>query len=155
MILDLNQYTQKYLTIDLPSGKEEPLRIKLNKPSEKLKIQLMACIDEQIRVQGMLAQGQEPTVDEQINYIDMLMDLVLAILNNNRSKVKFDLDYVETYFNDIEMITALLMAYREFMEEVLNPEKTSYQLAQEAMELPLSKAFDQIPIFFDTTEEDS
>ena len=120
MILDLNQYTQKYLTIDLPSRKEEPLRIKLNKPSEKLKIQLMACIDEQIRVQGMLAQGQEPTVDEQINYIDMLMDLVLAILNNNRSKVKFDLDYVETYFNDIEMITALLMAYREFMEEVLN-----------------------------------
>ena len=120
MILDLNQYTQKYLTIDLPSGKEEPLRIKLNKPSEKLKIQLMACIDEQIRVQGMMAQGQEPTVDEQIKYIDMLMDLVLAILNKNRSKVKFDLDYVETYFNDIEMITALLMAYREFMEEVLN-----------------------------------
>ena len=41
MILDLNQYTQKDLTIDLPSGKEEPLRIKLNKPSEKLKIQLI------------------------------------------------------------------------------------------------------------------
>ena len=38
---------------------------------------------------------------------------------------------------------------------IVNPEKTSYQLAQEAMELPLSKAFDQIPIFFDTTEEDS
>ena len=41
------------------------------------------------------------------------------------------------------------------MDEVLNSEKTSYQLAQEAMELPISKAINQIPVFFDTTEEDS
>ena len=64
----------------------------------------------------------------------------------------------ETYHNK-EWFLALEKSYAKrgitFMEEVLNPEKTSYQLAQEAMELPLSKAFDQIPIFFDTTEEDS
>ena len=64
----------------------------------------------------------------------------------------------ETYHNK-EWFLALERAYAKrgitFMEEVLNPEKTSYQLAQEAMELPLSKAFNQIPIFFDTTEEDS
>lgn len=64
----------------------------------------------------------------------------------------------ETYHNK-EWFIALEKSYSkrgiEFMEEVNNPEKTSYQLAQEAMELPLSKAFDQIPIFFDTTEEDS
>lgn len=64
----------------------------------------------------------------------------------------------ETYHNK-EWFLALEKAYSKrgivFMDEVLNPEKTSYQLAQEAMELPLSKAFDQIPIFYDTTEEDS
>jgi hypothetical protein len=64
----------------------------------------------------------------------------------------------ETYHNK-EWFIALEKAYSKrgivFMEEVLNAEKTSYQLAQEAMELPLSKAFDQIPVFFDTTEEDS
>lgn len=62
----------------------------------------------------------------------------------------------ETYHNK-EWFLALEKSYAKrgitFMEEVLNPEKTSYQLAQEAMELPLSKAFDQIPIFFDTTED--
>lgn len=64
----------------------------------------------------------------------------------------------ETYHHK-EWFMALEKSYAKrgiiFMEEVLNAEKTSYQLAQEAMELPLSKAFDQIPVFFDTTEEDS
>lgn len=68
-----------------------------------------------------------------------------------------DEDGEETYHNK-EWFIALEKAYAKrgitFMEEVLNPEKTSYQLAQEAMELPLSKAFNQIPIFFDTTEEE-
>lgn len=63
----------------------------------------------------------------------------------------------ETYHNK-EWFIALEKAYSKrgvtFMEEVLNPEKTAYQLAQEAMELPLSKAFNQIPIIFDTLEED-
>lgn len=64
----------------------------------------------------------------------------------------------ETYHNK-EWFLALEKAYSKrgivFMDEVLNPEKTSYKLAQEAMELPLSKAFNQIPLFYDTTEEDS
>lgn len=64
----------------------------------------------------------------------------------------------ETYHNK-EWFLALEKAYLKrgivFMDEVLNQEKTSYQLAQEAMELPLSKAFSQIPLFYDTTEEDS
>lgn len=63
----------------------------------------------------------------------------------------------ETYRNK-EWFIALEKAYSKrgisFMEEVFNPEKTSYQLAQEAMELPISKAFKQVPIFFDTTVED-
>lgn len=33
------------------------------------------------------------------------------------------------------------------MDEVLNSDKESYQLAQEAMELPISKALNQIPAF--------
>lgn len=64
----------------------------------------------------------------------------------------------ETYHNK-EWFIALERSYFKrgivFMDEVLNSEKTSYQLAQEAMELPLSKAFDQIPTFFSMSEEDS
>ena len=64
----------------------------------------------------------------------------------------------ETYHNK-EWFLSLEKSYSKrgvvFMEEVLNTEKTSYQLAQEAMELPLSKALNQIPAFYETTEEDS
>lgn len=64
----------------------------------------------------------------------------------------------ETYHNK-EWFLALEKSYSKrgvvFMEEVLNAEKTSYQLAQEAMELPLTKALNQIPAFYETTEEDS
>ena len=65
---------------------------------------------------------------------------------------------VETYHNK-EWFLALEKSYAKrgilFIEEVLNSDKTSYQLAQEAMELPLSKAFSQSPMLFDVTEEDS
>ena len=64
----------------------------------------------------------------------------------------------ETYHNK-EWFIALEKSYLKrgivFMEEVMNTEKTSYELAQDAMEFPLSKAFKQIPIFFDIMEEDS
>lgn len=40
------------------------------------------------------------------------------------------------------------------MDEVLTSEKNSIQLAQEAMELPLSKAFEQIPLFYTMMEDD-
>lgn len=64
----------------------------------------------------------------------------------------------ETYHNK-EWFIALEKSYLKrgvvFMEEVMNTEKTSYELAQDAMEFPLSKAFKQIPIIFDTMEEDS
>ncbi len=43
----------------------------------------------------------------------------------------------------------------DLMEEVHNDEKTSYQLAQEALVLPISKAMKQIPTFFSETEEGS
>lgn len=42
----------------------------------------------------------------------------------------------------------------EFMQEVLDTEKNSIILAQEAMELPISKAFAQIPIFYEMMEEE-
>lgn len=62
----------------------------------------------------------------------------------------------DTYHNK-EWFLALEKAYSKrgivFMDEVLNSDKTSYQLAQEAMELPLSKAFAQIPVFYDTEED--
>ncbi len=63
----------------------------------------------------------------------------------------------EVYHNK-EWFIALEKAYAKrglvFMNEVLNTEKTSYQLAQEAMEYPISKAFGQIPVLFNSEEED-
>ena len=54
---------------------------------------------------------------------------------------------------------ALEQAYKkrgvDLMEDVHNDDKTSYQLAQEALVLPISKAMKQIPTFFSETEEDS
>lgn len=83
--------------------------------------------------------------------------LVLPALVYVFEELKME-DGEETYHNK-EWFIALEKAYAKrglaFMDEVLNTEKTSYQLAQEAMELPLTKAFDQIPLLFDTVEEDS
>ena len=66
-------------------------------------------------------------------------------------------DGEETYHNK-EWFLALEKSYEKrginFMDEVLNSDKTSYQLAQEAMDLPISKAVNQISTFFDTSEED-
>lgn len=42
---------------------------------------------------------------------------------------------------------------KDFLEEV-NSEKNSIKLAQEAMEFPISKAFSQIPIFYNFVEDD-
>lgn len=65
-------------------------------------------------------------------------------------------DGQETYHGK-EWFIALEKAYAKrglnFMNEVLNTEKTSYQLAQEAMELPLSKAFNQIPVILNSEED--
>ncbi len=41
-----------------------------------------------------------------------------------------------------------------FVEEIMNDEKTSIQLAQEAMELPLSDAFTMLSELYETEEED-
>lgn len=83
--------------------------------------------------------------------------LILPVLVYVFEELKQE-DGAELYHNK-EWFIALEKAYLRrgitFMEEVLNSEKTSYLLAQEAMELPLSKAFNQIPVFFDTIEEDS
>lgn len=82
--------------------------------------------------------------------------LILPALVYVFEELKQD-DGEETYHNK-EWFLALEKSYAKrgirFMDEVLNSEKTSYQLAQEAMELPISKAINQIPVFFDTTEED-
>lgn len=64
---------------------------------------------------------------------------------------------IDIYHNK-EWFIAIDKAYAKrglsLVDEVLNTEKTSFQLAQEAMEYPLSRAFDQIPIFYDISEED-
>lgn len=64
----------------------------------------------------------------------------------------------EELYRNKEWFLALEKSYAKrgisLMDEVLNSDKESYQLAQEAMELPISKALNQIPAFFDTIEED-
>lgn len=83
--------------------------------------------------------------------------LILPALVYVFEELKQD-DGEETYHNK-EWFLALEKSYAKrevnFMDEVLNSEKTSYQLAQEAMELPISKALNQIPTFFINSEEDS
>ena len=62
-------------------------------------------------------------------------------------------------YKDKEWFLSLEKSYAKrgiiFMDEVVNDDKTSYQLAQEAMELPISKALNQIPLFYNNSEEDS
>lgn len=115
-ILDLNQFVGSYITVSLPCGTE----IKINKPSERLKIKLMACVEEQIQLQSLGVQGLEVSQNRQIAYIDMLEDLIQAILNNNRECKFFDIQYVKSYFGEIDMINALLLAYKDFIEEGLS-----------------------------------
>lgn len=56
------------------------------------------------------------------------------------------------------MVYSLDKAYAKrginFVEEIMNEEKTSIQLAQEAMELPLSDAFTMLSELYETEEED-
>lgn len=67
-------------------------------------------------------------------------------------------DGEEGMYRGREWFMALEQSYKSrgvnFLEEVHNDEKTSYELAQEAMELPLSKAMKQISVLFRETEED-
>lgn len=64
----------------------------------------------------------------------------------------------EEQYHGNEWFIALEKAYEKrglnFMNEVLDSEKNSIILAQEAMELPISKAFSQIPMFYEMTEEE-
>lgn len=64
---------------------------------------------------------------------------------------------VETYRNR-EWFISLERQYRkrgvDLMEEVRNLDKPSYLLAQEAMDLPLSKALNQLPMLYQAMEED-
>lgn len=115
-VLDLNQFVGSYLTVALPCGNT----IKINKPSERLKIKLLACVEEQIQLTAMGVKGEFVQQERQIGYIDLVEDLIYEILNNNRSKVKFDLDYIKMYFGEMDMINAILLAYKEFIEENLS-----------------------------------
>lgn len=67
-------------------------------------------------------------------------------------------DGFETYRHR-EWYIALDRAYSKrglvFRNEIENTDKTSFQLAQEAMELPLSKALDQLPLILNAEGEDS
>lgn len=64
----------------------------------------------------------------------------------------------EAQYHGKEWFIALEKAYEKrglnFMEQVLDPDKNSITLAQEAMELPISKAFSQIPVFYEMAEEE-
>ena len=56
-VLDLTQFTEQYLTLKLPDGDT----IKIKKPTERLKIKLMACVEEQIQLQALGVKGEEST----------------------------------------------------------------------------------------------
>ena len=69
-----------------------------------------------------------------------------------------ELSYDYELYRDKEWFIALERAYNKrgvsFIDELLSSDKSAFQLAQEAMELPLSKAFSQVSQWFDLTEEE-
>lgn len=95
--------------------------------------------------------SNKPDLQQILNSLIVLPALVFVF-----EELKQDAGY-ETYRNR-EWFIALEKSYEKrglkFMDEVLNEDKTSYQLAQEAMELPISNAFTQLQTLFASVEED-
>ena len=62
-------------------------------------------------------------------------------------------------YKNREWFMALEKAYAKrsmnFLDEVLNIDKSSYKLAQEIMELPISNALNKIPLLLNEFEEDA
>lgn len=127
------------------TGEDTPAEILLD--SSKIKIGLSS------RDYEVYAMYSQPAELQSIFHTMIILPALVYVFE----ELKID-GGEETYHNK-EWFLALEKSYEKrginFMDEVLDTEKTSYQLAQEAMELPISKALNQIPLLYNNSEEDS
>ena len=117
--VEFNSFRQEYLTIVVPNPKnhDKMIDVRLNKPTEKVKILITSSTIMQLE---LIRKTQEGTItnEESLEYIQLVEDLVEAILNNNRDGIKFDKSYRDTFFGDLENISTLIEAMTEFMNKV-------------------------------------
>ena len=117
--VEFNSFRQEYLTIVVPNPKnhDKMIDVRLNKPTEKVKILITSSTIMQLE---LIRKTQEGTItnEESLEYIQLVEDLVGAILNNNRDGTKFDKSYRDTFFGDLENISTLIEAMTEFMNKV-------------------------------------
>lgn len=128
------------------TGNDQPAEISLD--SAKIKIGLCA------KDYDIFAIYSQKTEFQALFHSMLVLPALVYVFEELKQE-----DGHDNMYNNKEWYIAMEQAYLRrgivFVDEVLNMEKTSYQLAQEAMELPLSKAFDQIPVFFNISEEES
>ena len=119
-ILEFRQFTQEYLTAPIPNplNPTEIINVRLNKPTERVKILTTAATVKQLELKEKMEKKEEVTTDEQLELIELLEDLTLGILNNNRQGLVFDLAYVNTYFSDIANMSILIAGMTEFIDKL-------------------------------------
>lgn len=117
--VEFNSFRQEYLTIVVPnpSSHSEMIEVKLNKPTEKVKILITSATIMQLE---LIRKTQEGTIknEESLEYIILVEDLVGALLNNNRDGIVFDKAYRDVFFGDLENISILIGAMTEFMNKI-------------------------------------
>lgn len=102
-MLDLQAFQSQTFEVKLFDGEI----INLNKPSQKLVLDIIAY-EEKMK--------DKKDVKKVIN---SFASLILDILNNNAEGIKFNREYVDTYFN-FEIGMAFIKSYMEFVQEVNN-----------------------------------
>lgn len=100
--LDLSTYQKQYYELVLFNG----TTIHINKPSQALLIDIMA-MDERTR----------EAAEDGFKLMEIYNEIIVKILNNNKEKVEFTLDYVKENF-DFEIGQIFLADYVKFVTEV-------------------------------------
>ena len=129
----------------------------------KKNIKNLCCIDWVPDFDGMkfdLSQGTMIAYDNlsSLNITKKFDEFVNTNSIFSIYKLLNDNEGIEMYKNR-EWFMALEKAYAKrsmnFLDEVLNIDKSSYKLAQEIMELPISNALNKIPLLLNEFEEDA
>jgi hypothetical protein len=105
--IDLSAYKQEYMTIIMPNdGSMNGETINLKKPTQSLAIMMMAM--EKIKTES---------AEDQMEALDELYEMLVAILNNNKEKITFTLEQVKDSIEP-ELLRIIFEAYTEFLQEI-------------------------------------
>lgn len=81
----------------------------------------------------------------------IILPALVYVFEELKQEEGFDLYHSKAWFVALEKSYA--SRGKDFLDEI-NSDKNSIRLAQEAMELPISKAFAQIPIFYNLSDDE-